>query len=86
MDPAKLDIVLKFGGNAVNGGMKITGRDNILKWMKECREIIEKLDRISKEHNLGGFYGVRCESSFEDFKCQLMRAYTACDQVLRVPF
>lgn len=86
MDPAKLDIFLKFGGNAANGGMKITGRDNIIKWMKECKTILERLEQINKDHDLAGFYGVRCESSFEDFKHELLRAYTACEQVLKIPF
>jgi hypothetical protein len=81
MDPKKLDIVLKFKGSTVNGGMKITGRDNIVDWMAECKTILEALDRITSEHNLDIFFGVRCEFDFADFRNELARAFQACKNV-----
>lgn len=86
MDSKKLDIILRFKGNVANGGMKIVGRDNIVAWMAECKTIIEKLDRITDDHDFAEFYGGRCESDFADFRNELAQAFKACEQVLEIPF
>ena len=86
MDPKKLDITLSFKGSAANGGTKITGRDNIIAWMAECKTILDKLDQITNDHDLAAFFGVLCEFEFTDFRNELERAFKACKNVLESPF
>lgn len=88
MDPSKLDIILRFkGSSSITGnGMKITGRDNIVDWVAECKTILEALDRITNKHDLAAFFGVRCEFDFADFRNELARAFKACKDVLEIPF
>lgn len=86
MDPNKLDITLKFKGDPTSNRMKITGRDNIVVWMAECKTILDKLDRITDEHDFAVFFGVRCEFDFFNFKNELEQAFKACKDVLEIPF